>query len=231
MAKKSNSGKIIAIALFVVVAAAAFFGYSRQSSEMTKTAQEVNGEMANEGLGILTPKPSDIIMGDANALITIVEYSSLSCTHCAHFHKEVLPTLDKDLIATGKIRLVLRHFPLNEPALRAAALVECAGANGGQRSNFMKVLFDMQAQWAFNENFLKELQKIALVGGVDSAAFESCMADKELEARLLTGRQEAAEKLGVNSTPSFFINGTKFEGDVSVDGFTKAISEAAPPKK
>ncbi|MFN1208971.1 DsbA family protein, partial [Enterococcus lactis] len=79
------------------------------------------------------------------------------------------------------------------------------------RVNFLKGLFDTQEKWAFSESYLADLKKIAMVGGVDSAAFDSCIADKDLETRILNSRKEAAEKLAVDSTPTFFINGVKLE--------------------
>lgn len=227
MTKKSNGGKFIAVIILALVAAAAGYGYFNQSAKMTDPAAATPTIDAD----LLKPKPNDIILGDMNALVTIVEYSSLSCPHCAHFHETVLPQLQKEFITTGKVKLVLRHFPLNEPALKAAELVECAGGVGTQRSEFAKTLFAMQPQWAMGDDFLKQLKQIALLGGVDSAAFESCMADKDLETRIVLTRQEATEKLGVNATPSFFINGTKFEGEVSIEGFRKAINDASAAKQ
>ena len=87
----------------------------------------------------------------------------------------------------------------------------------------MKVLFDIQSKWAFDAKFLVNLKQIALVGGIDSAGFDSCMADKSLETRILAMRQQAQEKLAVNSTPTFFINGSLYEGDRDMAGFHTAI--------
>ncbi len=236
MAQKSSGGKIALVVLIVLVAGAAAFGYFKQTHAL-KTPAAVPAAQASApptaapiDVALLAPKPNDIIIGDANAMVTIVEYSSLSCPHCAHFHKDVLPDLDKEFLSTGKAKLVIRHFPLNEPALKAAELVECSGNTGGQRSNFEKVLFEMQAQWAFDDNYLKELKQIALVGGIDSAAFDSCLADKDLEARIVATRQEAGDKLGVNSTPTFFINGKRLESDFGIENFRKAIADASAVK-
>ena len=239
MAKKLSGAKIAAIILILLVGAVAGFGYVQQSSVLTKDApkEAPNTELAaTESKKITDPtllavKPNDIIFGDANALVTIVEYASLSCTHCAHFHEAVLPTLQKEFIATGKVRLVFRHFPLNEPALKATELVECAGQNGLDRSNFLKALFSSQSQWAFDENFVSSLKKIAQVGGIDSATFDSCLADKALDTKIVADRQQVQEKLGVDSTPSFFINGVAFEGDRSPEAFRKAINAATAAKK
>lgn len=228
MAKKSGGGKLILIALVALVAGAAGFGYLNQTSKLS--GEETAPAKLEQAL--LAPKPNDIIIGDINALATLVEYSSLSCPHCAHFHEKVLPTIEKEFISTGKVKLVLRHFPLNEPALRGAQIVECAGNNGLKRDSFAKVLFSMQSQWAFNEgSFLKDLKQIALVGGIDSATFDSCIADKELETGLLTARKEAEEKLAITGTPAFFLNGEKFQGEPSVENFRKALQDATAEAK
>jgi len=161
-------------------------------------------------------------------MVTIVEYASLSCTHCAHFHETVFPELQKEFITPGKVKLVLREFPLNEPAIKAAELVECAGQNGLERANFVKVLFNMQAKWAFDDKFLASLKQIAGVGGIDSAAFDSCMADKALETKILAGRQDAEKNLGVNATPTFFINGVRYDGERTIEGFRTAIATPVP---
>ncbi|MES2983841.1 MAG: DsbA family protein [Pseudomonadota bacterium] len=233
MASSSHGGKIALFIIVALVGGFAGFGYFNQTANLDAKAKE---EAAKPGepvvdRSLLAPKPNDIILGDVNALITVVEYSSLSCPHCANFHQTVLPALEKEFITPGKVRLVVRHFPLNEPAIKAAEVVECAGSNGLKRESFLKVLFSMQPQWAFGDSFLKDLKQIALVGGMDSATFDSCMADKALETRILTTRQEAETQLNINSTPTFFINGDKMEGDVSIENFRKALAGAGSGKK
>ena len=227
---QSTGKKRIALALIALIAIAVIYVLTQSDSASKPTTQTPAATAAAPAKtaptidhALLAPTPSDIVLGDPNALITVVEYSSLSCTHCAHFHETVLPDFQKTFIDTGKVKLVLRHFPLNEPAIKAAELVECAGQNGLERANFMKVLFDIQSKWAFDAKFLVNLKQIALVGGIDSAGFDSCMADKSLETRILAMRQQAQEKLAVNSTPTFFINGSLYEGDRDMAGFHTAI--------
>ena len=236
MSKKNSGPKLIAAALIIIVGGAAAFGYMKQSSNLGGDEAKLEDVKPAEATAkidtaLLTVKPSDIILGDANAPVTIVEYASLSCSHCAHFHETVLPDLQKQFITTGKVRLVLRHFPLNAPALKGAELVECAGRDGKERASFAKVLFDMQSKWAFDENYVNNLKQIASVGGIDSAAFDSCMADKALEDEILNDRKEAQEKLAVDSTPMFFINNVKFEGERTPEAFAKAINAEINGKK
>lgn len=236
MAKASHAGKIAILLLIVIVGGGTGLGYFNLASkldegEKDKPAAEAHQHDASAeqkpevtiDAELLKAKPTDIILGDANALVTVVEYASLTCPHCAHFVQDILPELEKRYITTGKVKFVYRHFPLNEPAIKGAELVECAQTNNLPRENFVKVLFSMQQQWAFSEKFLEDLKKIALVGGIDSAAFDSCMADKELETRVLSSRQEAETKLGVTSTPTLFVNGAKYEGEMTADAIGKAI--------
>lgn len=228
MAKKPLNKKLLIAIAVIIVAGLAYFGYSKQSNTMTEASDSVTKSAIDESL--LSPRPSDLMIGDANALITIVEYNSLTCPHCAHFSKETLPVLEKEFITPGKVKIIIRHFPLNEPAVKASQLVECVGAQGGDRVQFMKALFDTQEKWAFAETYQADLKKVAAVGGVDSAAFDSCLADKDLETKILNSRQEASEKLGVNATPYFFVNGVPLTTN-DIDGFRKAIDEAEKAKQ
>jgi protein-disulfide isomerase len=243
----TSGGKIAAIILVLLVGAAAGFGYFKQNAALTEpdtqttttqdaaakdeqaaAEQPVTPELISAALTI---NSNDIVRGDTAAPVTIFEYSSLSCPHCAHFHVEVLPALEKEFIADGKVKLVIRHFPLNPPALKGAVLVECAGQNGLKREAFMKTLFDMQSKWAFDKGFEKSLKQIASVGGIDSATFDSCMADKSLEDRILVVRQEGEAALKINSTPAFYINNVLYEGPRTADGFRTAISDALKAAK
>lgn len=223
MAQKPLNKKLITAIAVLLIGGIAYFGYSNQSGVMAEAGDKPAVAI---DASLLKPRPNDIILGDNNALVTIVEYSSLTCPHCAHFHTDVLPTVKKEYLDTGKAKLVMRYFPLNEPAVKASQLVECVGAQGGNRTNFLKALFETQDKWAFAETYLDDLKKIALVGGVDSAAFDSCMANKDLETKILNSRRDAAEKLHVEATPSFFINGVKLEKDYTVDGFRAALDAA-----
>lgn len=226
MAKTTGSGKLILILFVALIGAAAGYGYFSQTAKLSDEPSVEKTAEAPVDQALLTPKPNDIIIGDNNAIVTMVEYSSLSCPHCANFHETILPTLEKEFITTGKAKLVVRYFPLNEPALKASQVVECAGKTGLKRESFIKVLFDMQQQWAMSESFLKDLKQIALVGGMDSATFDSCVADKDSETQILAARQEAGTKLNIEATPTFFINGMKYEGEYSVAGFRKALEGA-----
>lgn len=172
---------------------------------------------------------SDIVMGSDKATVTMIEYSSLTCPHCAHFSKDVFPEIKKNYIDTGKVVFIHRDFPLDEPALRGAMLARCAG--GERYYTFLKVLFDKQESWAYQKNYLEVLGNIGKLGGISSEKFDGCMKDKKLEDAIVEGKLTGANTLGVSSTPTFFINGKEYKGANSAAYFTKILDEALAVKK
>ena len=133
--------------------------------------------------------------------------------------------MKKEFIDAGKVKVYYRHFPLNAPALRAAQLVDCAEPK--ERDKFLQVLFDMQQQWAYNEGFLGQLKQIAAVGGIDSAQFDSCIADKNGEEAILEARKRGAEEAQVTSTPTLYVNGVKLAEAPEMDQLKAAIEKAS----
>lgn len=174
------------------------------------------------------PLPTDFIAGNKEAKVIMIEYSSLTCPHCAHFHNKMLPDLQKNYIETGKIMYIMRPYPLNEPALKASMLIDCIGEKQGAERyyTFARVLYDQQSKWAFEGNFLDALQTFANVGGVDKATFNQCVAGPERELKLLNMKKAANDELKIPHTPYFFIGGRRYEGERTVEGFSRAIDEA-----
>lgn len=221
---------IIIVSVCALFAAGAYsLGVMNMKSETPKAeehdhATHEHAAPKNIDASILDITPDDVVIGASDAPVTIVEYSSLSCPHCANFHTNELPELQKELLDTGKAKLVLRQFPLNAPALRGAQLVGCAEAD--QRLNFTKVLFEMQAEWAFTPEFMNSLKQIAAVGGMNEEKFKACMEDKATEEALIASTKAASEKLKINATPSFFVNGEPFAGDITAKGLAEAVAQA-----
>ena len=174
---------------------------------------------------LLTLTPDDRILGNKDAPVTIVEYASLTCPHCAHFSTAVLPEVKKKWIDTGKAKLVMRDYPLDEPALRAAEVARCAPAD--KFYPMIDTLFADQQQWVLNKDYKAALARMALLAGIGKPQFDQCLANKAGEDKVLQSRLSATQQLGVNSTPTFFINGVKFEGEPTVEGFDAALGRAA----
>lgn len=179
---------------------------------------------------IYVPKPTDIIIGKATAPVTIVEYASLSCPHCAHFYNDTLPKLKEQYIDTGKVMLVYRDYPLNPSALQASLLVQCAEKD--RREDFVRVLFKTQDKWAFGTDVKEALANIAVLGGVDRTKFDRCLVNNDLQKSLVAVEKEASDDFKVGGTPTFFINGEEQKGDhnlatmgVVIDGVLAKIAK------
>jgi protein-disulfide isomerase len=175
--------------------------------------------------GTLALSEQDRVLGKAEAPITIIEYASLTCPHCAHFADAVLPKLREKWIDTGKAKLILRDFPLDEAALRAAMLARCVPPE--RFYPLVDTFFETQERWMVGKDWQTALQRIAQLAGVSKKKFEACVADKALEDQVAQSRLTAATKFGVNSTPTFFINGKKFEGAPTIEGFDQLLSGLA----
>lgn len=167
----------------------------------------------------------DRILGNPDAPVTIIEYASLTCPHCAHFHSETLPDLKKNWIETGKARLVYRDFPLDGLALRAATLATCM--EGDRYFNFLDALYKSQSQWARSSDPVAALGQMARLAGMDDATFQKCSSDKDSMNKILTRQQNAQEVYQINSTPSFVVNGQKITGSLGLEQFEEILNQAA----
>jgi protein-disulfide isomerase len=206
--------------LFVLIGLIAFYLVSPKAVEAAAPRAQLAGAQA--GLSITK---DDRILGNPDAPITIIEYASLTCPHCAHFTNEVLPELKKKWIDTGKAKLVLREFPLDEPALRAAMIARCAPPD--RFYAYVDALFATQDKWVMAKDYREALARIVKLGGMRQDEFDNCLKNTNLENKILEERLAASKELDVNSTPTFFINGTKFTGAPSVEEFDKALSALA----
>ena len=169
--------------------------------------------------------PDDRILGKADAPVTIIEYASLTCPHCAAFERDTLPKLKAEWIDSGKAKLVYRDFPLDGSAVKAAVLARCAPPD--KFYGFIDVLFSSQESWARNPDPTSGLARIAKLGGMSEDQFHACMADNALQDRVLASRLTAEKEYKVESTPTFFINGTKLTGALPYEQFDEALKKAA----
>ncbi|MEM7041285.1 MAG: DsbA family protein [Pseudomonadota bacterium] len=160
-------------------------------------------------------------IGDADAPVTIIEYSSLTCPHCAAFHNEVLPDLKERYVETGKVRMIFRDFPLNEPAVDAAVLAHCAGPD--RYVGFLDVLFQTQASWASAGDTRGALKQLGKLGGLSDSEMDACFADESMVDGVLQSRLVGQNEHRVQSTPTFVINGETHAGNRTIDEFAEII--------
>jgi protein-disulfide isomerase len=171
---------------------------------------------------LLAINQDDRILGKPDAPITIVEYASMTCPHCAHFTDDVLPELKKKWIDTGKAKLVLRDFPLDDEAVHASMIARCAPPD--RFYAYVDTFFSDQEKWVEAPDYQATLTRLAELGGMSKAEVDKCLADKALENKVLGSRLAAANQLDVNATPTFFVNGTKFTGEPTVAAFDQLLS-------
>jgi len=167
----------------------------------------------------------DFVIGNEDAKITIIEYASLSCSHCADFHVNTLETLKKEYIDTGKVRMVFRDYPFNYPALLGSMVLRCIPEN--YRYDYMNALFKLQPDWVNKKNkkTIQELYKIMQSGGMTKEEYDACIYNTELENEILEGVMEAQNQFNIKSTPSFIINGKLIEGNKSIKEFRQIIDK------
>jgi len=165
----------------------------------------------------------DLALGDPKAPVTMIEYASMTCPHCAHFQETTFPELKKRYIDTGKVRYILRDFPLDSLAGAAFVLAHCA-AKGDKDKYYSMVdtLFAQQRTWAV-EKPVPPLMAIAKQAGLTEQSFNACLTNQKAWDDMESVRQRAIKEFKVESTPTFFINGTQITGAVSIEDFAKVI--------
>lgn len=170
---------------------------------------------------VLRPgKVKDRFEGDANAPVTIVEYASLTCVHCAHFYNEVLPQIRKKYIKTGKVKLIFREYAFDPRATAGFMLARCAPED--RYFPLIEVLFQKQHEWVWGQDALTPLKKVSLMANFTDESFNACLKNQDILDEV-NASFERGKELGVTATPTFFINGNKYEGIMSVESFFSVI--------
>ena len=171
---------------------------------------------------LMAPGPlPDLPQGANDAPVTIVEYGSSTCTHCAAFHDNVFPTLKTKYIDPGKVKFIFREFPLDPLATGSFMLARCAGPD--KRNAVIDQLFTQQKTWAFVDKPIQPLLDLVKGLGFTQADFETCLKNQELYDQVNSSRDQAADKFNVDATPTFFINGRKQTGELSIADFDAAL--------
>jgi protein-disulfide isomerase len=225
--EKPSKSNTLVLVLGVVVAlalAAGIYAYrggfeqtSARVADKDKTDPDVAALMASG------PLP-DIVVGSADAPTTIVEYASMTCPHCAQFQTEVFPELKTKYIDSGKVKYMLREFPLDNLAAAAFMLARCAGDD--RYYAMVDAMFATQETWAVpGADGKDQLLKIARQAGMSKEEFDKCLADEALFKKIVDTRTMGHDKFQVDSTPTFFINGKRLKGDHQLKDFQTAFGE------
>jgi protein-disulfide isomerase len=184
----------------------------------------IEGAMAQDASDVAKPVSlPDMALGPANAAVTITEYASMTCPHCAAFNESVFPKIKSEFIDTNKVRYVFREFPLDIKAAAGSMLGRCiAKGDSGKYFAVIDMLFKQQGDWV-TKNTTETLTRIGKQAGLSQQAVEDCLKDQALLDKIAADQKFASEVLKVNSTPTFFINGEMIKGETSFEEFDKRI--------
>jgi protein-disulfide isomerase len=184
----------------------------------------ITGAMAQSASDVAKPMSlPDMALGPANASVTITEYASMTCPHCAAFNEAVFPKIKSEYIDSGKVRYVFREFPLDIKAAAGSMLARCiAKDDSGKYFTVIDLLFKQQNDWVL-KNTTETLTRIGKQAGLSQQAVEDCLKDQALLDKIAADQKYASEVLKVDSTPTFFINGERIKGETSFEEFDKRI--------
>jgi protein-disulfide isomerase len=165
------------------------------------------------------------VLGEASAKTTLIEYASLSCSHCADFANKILPQLEEKYIKTGKVKLIYRDYPLDAVAMRAAKLAQCMPEE--RYFPFIKTLYKNQAGWLTTPKPEETVDQYAKLAGMPAERITSCLADKNIENALIKTRMEGDKKYNVRATPTIIVNdgSGRIEGAHTFEAFEKELNK------
>ncbi len=185
----------------------------------------ISGAFAQTATDVAKPQSlPDMALGPADAKVTITEYASMTCPHCAAFNEQVFPKIKAEYIDTGKVRYIFREFPLDIKAAAGSMLSRCI-ANGDPNKYFAvtDLLFKTQSDWVM-KNTTEALTRIGKQAGLSQQQVDDCLKDQALLDKIAADQKYASDVLKVDSTPTFFINGEKIKGEASIEEFEKRIN-------
>lgn len=225
--------RILAIVVAVVLAAGGFMWWNSQqgaSSSQQAQAERLLGAANAQAAEVDTSGIEDMTLGNPDAPVTVIEYASFTCPHCATFHKGPYKQLKTEYIDTGKINFVYREVYFDRFGLWASAMARCAGTPQAF-FGITDMLYAAQAEWARAGGgdpaaIVEEMRKIGRLAGLESDQLDACLQDNDQLRTLVAWYQQNAEEHGISSTPSFVIDGTTYQ-NMSYEEMARLIEEAA----
>ncbi len=193
-------------------------------------SSEAQEKAAKVSLPPLKEILSDRLLGNANAPITIIEYASMTCPHCAAFHAGPYPALKKEYIETGKVKFIYRDFPLDRLALAASMMTRCAPKE--RYFAVVDIVYRTQQNWAKVADPAGALAQIGLLSGISQETYKACVGNKEIFDGVMKIRNDGDKEFNVKSTPTIIVNGKTFEGQATIERLRKVLdAELAKAKK
>jgi protein-disulfide isomerase len=185
----------------------------------------ISNAMAQSASDVAKPVSlPDMAIGSANAPVTVTEFASMTCPHCAAFDEKVFPKIKSEYIDSGKVRYIFREFPLDIKAAAGSMLARCiAKDDGGKYFAVIDMLFRQQNDWVM-KNTTETLTRIGKQAGLSQQAVEDCLKDQALLDKIAADQKYASDVLKVDSTPTFFVNGERIKGETSIEEFEKKIN-------
>lgn len=184
------------------------------------------GLFAANGASAQQAALGELVLGKPDAPVTMIEYASMTCPHCARFHGDTFKALKKKYIDTGKVRFIYREFPFDRLALAGSIVARCAGEK--RAFGLLDMLFAQQATWAGSQDPIGALASIARLAGLDRAKIDACLADKAIADVVLQNRLTGQQEFKVDSTPSFVIDGTLYSGALPIEKFDEILAKHLP---
>ncbi len=216
---------LIAVAAVLIVAGAVFYFVGRPASVDLGTSggdggTTGGGAAATSELMVAGPL-GEMGLGDPKAPNTVIEYASMTCPHCERFHRDVYPAFKAKYVDTGKVYFIFREYPLDPLATSAIMLARCAPKD--RYFPLVDLLFDQQQTWAFVPDPKTALMNLVKQAGITEDAFNACLTNQSVLDGVNWVKNCASEKFGVNSTPTFFFNGEKHPGELSLAEIDKIL--------
>jgi protein-disulfide isomerase len=211
----------VAAAAIIVVAGLAWWQFSSvpETTAPQQTTDRADGAQVDLAK-LLEPGPlEEMVLGEADAPVTVVEYASMTCSHCASFHNNIYPAFREKYIDTGKVRFIFREFPLDPLATGAFMLARCTGKEN--YFPFIEALFHNQESWTRTNEPVKALFALSRQVGFTEESFDTCLANQQLLNQINAVRDRAETEFDVQSTPTFFINGRIARGVQSLEDFER----------